>query len=86
MDRPRLNAAAATLVNPFSKKESHSPNAIITYKVLTLLTWLLSVVVSVYYSVESPADDLKHGRTIAGQNYLNPSGFTLNFPLVDLYL
>lgn len=58
----------------------------ITYKVLTLLTWLLSVVVSVYYSVHSPADDLKHGRTINGQNWLHLSGFTLNFVLVYIYL
>lgn len=51
-----------------------------------MLTWLLSVVVSVYYSVNSPADDLEHGRTIGGQNWLNPSGFTLNIVLVYIYL
>ncbi|KAJ0113845.1 ATP synthase F0 [Diaporthe amygdali] len=72
-------------INPFSKRESHSPAAVITYKVLTILTWLLSVVVSVYYSVRSPADDIKHGRTIEGQNYLHWSGFTLNFVLVYVY-
>ncbi|KAF3767361.1 DUF1774-domain-containing protein [Cryphonectria parasitica EP155] len=72
-------------INPFSKRESHSPSAVITYKVLTLLTWLLSVVISVYYTVASPADELKHGRTIPGQNFLHPSGFSLNFPLVDAY-
>ncbi|KAK7721337.1 hypothetical protein SLS64_001633 [Diaporthe eres] len=68
--------------NPFAKRESHPPAAVITYKVLTILTWLLSVIVSVYYSVRSPADDIKHGRTIEGQNYLHWSGFTLNFVLV----
>lgn len=73
-------------MNPFSKKESHSPSAVITYKVLTLLTWALAVVFSIYYSIDSPADDLKHGRTIPGQNALHISGFTLNFPLVDVYL
>lgn len=73
-------------MNPFSRKESHSSSAVITYKVLTLLTWILSVVVSIYYSVKSPADDLKYGRTLAGQNALHPSGFSLSFPLVDVYL
>ncbi|CAN8102963.1 unnamed protein product [Discula destructiva] len=72
-------------VNPFSKKESHSPRAIITYKVLTILSWLLSVVVSIYYTVRSPTDDLRYGRTLPGQNYLHPSGFTLNFSLVYFY-
>lgn len=75
-----------SLVNPFSRKESHSSSAVITYKVLTLLTWVLSVVVSIYYSVRSPADELKYGRTLAGQNALHPSGFSLNFPLLDVYL
>lgn len=70
-------------VNPFSKKESHTSKEIITYKVLTILSWLLSVIVSVYYSIESPADKL---FTIAGQNYAHRSGFTLNFDLVYLYL
>lgn len=71
--------------NPFAKRESHPPAAVITYKVLTILTWLLSVIVSVYYSARSPADDIKHGRTIEGQNYLHWSGFTLNFVLVYVY-
>lgn len=70
-------------VNPFSKKESRSPKEVITYKVLTILSWLLSVVVSVYYSTHSPAHDY---LTIPGQNLLHPSGFTLNFGLVYFYL
>lgn len=74
------------IVNPFSKRESHSSSAVITYKVLTAITWLLSVIVSIHYSVVSPADELKYGRTIQGQNALHPSGFTLNFVLVDVYL
>lgn len=73
-------------VNPFAKRVSHSSSTVITYKVLTLLTWVLSVVFSVYYTVDSPADDIKHGRTIEGQNWLHLSGFTLNFVLVYIYL
>lgn len=70
-------------VNPFSKKESHTSKEIITYKVLTILSWLLSVVVSVYYSIHAPA----HGfLTVPGKSIVNPSGFSLNFHLVFLYL
>lgn len=72
-------------INPFAKRESHHPAAVIAYKVLTLLTWALSVVVSVYYTVRSPNEDLKHDFTIPGQNYIHLSGFTLNFVLVDIY-
>lgn len=77
----RLTAAA--IVNPFAKKESHSPKTIVTYKVLTILSWLLAVIPSIYYSVESPSNKL---FTIPGQLYVNPSGFTLNWPLVAFYL
>jgi len=70
-------------VNPFSQKESHTSKEIITYKVLTILSWLLSVVVSVYYTIHSPADEW---LTVPGRNLVNPSGFTLNPPLVFVYL
>lgn len=50
-----------------------------------MLSWILAVIPTIYYSIESPADDLRHGRTIPGQNWLHPSGFTLNFVLVDIY-
>lgn len=81
MPRPDYHIA-----NPFAKRETHPPAAVIAYKVLTITTWLLAVIASVYYSVRSPSDDIKHGRTIEGQNYLHLSGFTLNFVLVYIYL
>lgn len=73
-------------MNPFAKRDEHSSSTVIAYKILTLLTWALSVIFSVYYTVASPADDIKHGRTIEGQNWLHLSGFTLNFVLVYIYL
>jgi hypothetical protein len=71
--------------NPFSKRESHSAESLIVYKILTILTWLLSVVVSVYYTIHEPHDGFTIRKRIWDQNYLYPSAFTLNSTLVDIY-
>jgi hypothetical protein len=71
--------------NPFSRRESHTAESVIVYKVLTILTWLLSVVVSVYYCVEEPHDGYTIRRRIWDQNYLYPSAFTMNSTIADIY-
>ncbi|KJZ79788.1 hypothetical protein HIM_00502 [Hirsutella minnesotensis 3608] len=71
--------------NPFSKRETHSSSSILTYKVLTLLSWLLSVVVSVYYVTHEPHDGFTIRNRIWDQNYLYPSAFTMNHVLADIY-
>ncbi|KAJ9136440.1 ATP synthase f0 [Pleurostoma richardsiae] len=72
-------------LNPFAKRDTHSPNAVITYKILSILTWLLSVVVTVYYTFERPEDGHTKKRRIWEQNHRYPSGFTLNSIIVDIY-
>ncbi|KAJ3473111.1 hypothetical protein NLG97_g10511 [Lecanicillium saksenae] len=62
--------------NPFSRRESHSVGEITTYKVLTLLSWALSVLVSVWYTI--------HGQ-IWSINYHNRSAFTMNSVLASIY-
>ena len=78
-------AMLTSTVNPFAKRESHSANSIIWYKVLTLASWLLSVVVTVYYAIEPPHDGKYHRGTIWHQNYLHYSGFTLNSVITSIY-
>jgi len=73
------------LVNPFAKRESHSTQSITTYKVLTILSWILSVVVSVYYVVYEPTDGFHIRRRIWDQNYLYPTAFTMNSTIADIY-
>lgn len=72
-------------VNPFAKRETHSSTSITTYKVLTLLSWVLSVITTVYYDFESPHDGHLIRRTIWGQNYAHPSGFTQNATITSIY-
>jgi hypothetical protein len=77
--------------NPFSKRETHSRESIITYKVLTILTWLLSVAVTVYYVFFQPETivvDPKHHhepQPIWYQNRTWQTGFTLNKIITSLY-
>jgi hypothetical protein len=77
-----------SVVNPFAKREQHTRGSVITYKVLTIVTWLLSVIVSVYYTFDYPS----HGRYAHGHatriwdvNYAYRTGFTLNYMIVSLY-
>jgi hypothetical protein len=71
--------------NPFSKRESHGSGSITTYKILTLITWALSVIVSVYYTVHSPHDGHTIRKRIWDQNSLYPTAFTMNSVIASIY-
>ncbi|KOS17589.1 Uncharacterized protein ESCO_003141 [Escovopsis weberi] len=74
--------------NPFVRRETHSVASIRAHKVLAILTWILSVVVSVYYTARAP-DGVDHGglvyRRIWKMNYLYPSAFTMNNTIAEIY-
>lgn len=73
-------------VNPFAKRESHSVQAVWTYKILTILSWLLVVVTSINYTFAHPHDDVKHWRnTIWGHNKHYATPFALNALMASLY-
>ncbi|KAK0617826.1 hypothetical protein B0T17DRAFT_311590 [Bombardia bombarda] len=72
-------------INPFARRDSHSANSVITYKVLTLLSWLLSLISTIYYTYESPHDGHYHRRTIWGQNYFHFSAFSQNYLITSLF-
>ncbi|KFY94303.1 hypothetical protein V500_03345 [Pseudogymnoascus sp. VKM F-4518 (FW-2643)] len=72
-------------INPFAKRETHDPHAILWYKICTILTWLLSVVTSVYYTFDAPYDDKTKQRTIWGQNSHHHTAFALNSCIASIY-
>ncbi|KAI9799364.1 MAG: hypothetical protein M1833_004063 [Piccolia ochrophora] len=72
-------------INPFAKRESRSNVSILTYKVLTIISWLLTVVSTLYYLSNKPHDDKYHGRTIWGQNKHYDTPFALDKVIVSLY-
>lgn len=73
-------------INPFSKRDSHDAKTIWAYKILTILSWLLVVVTSVYYTFHSPHDVGKHVRhSIWGQNSAHHTAFALNSLIASIY-
>lgn len=57
----------------------------LAYKLLTVLSWLLSVVVSIYYVVNAPKDGFTIRRRIWDQNALYRTAFTMSPVLADIY-
>jgi hypothetical protein len=49
-------------VNPFARRESYPVQAVWIYKLLSIISWLVVVVTSVYYSFYEPEDDKEEGR------------------------
>lgn len=83
---PKYSKMPLSDANPFLRRESHSVRAVWTYKVLTIITWLLTVLTSVYYTFEVPHDDKKRWRnTIWGHNATHPTPFALNALMTSLY-
>jgi hypothetical protein len=76
----------ASTVNPFARRESHTTQSIWTYKILTILTWLLLVITAFYYSFHVPTDDKKHWRhTIWGVNRSHGTPFAQNQIITSIY-
>lgn len=51
----------------------------------TIITWLLSVLTSIYYSHEAPHDGKYARHSIWDQNKLHPSAFSMNALFTSLY-
>ena len=81
----RLSSANILIVNPFSSHDEYSRQAIITYKIVTAITWLLAVVTSIYYTLEKPHEGVYHRRTIWGQNSYHKTPFTMNAIITSIY-
>ncbi|KAI9892230.1 MAG: hypothetical protein M1814_001689 [Vezdaea aestivalis] len=71
--------------NPFSKKEAHGQKSVLTYKILTTLSWLLVVVSGFYYSFHAPKEGKYAHRTIFGQNRAIPTPFSPNQVIISIY-
>jgi hypothetical protein len=78
-------AANTCADNPFAKRESHSAASVLTYKILTILTWILAIVVSIYYTFNAPQDGEWHGHTIWDQNNRYHTAFHMNSIIGSIY-
>lgn len=71
--------------NPFAKRESHSNQAIWTYRVAATITWIVNVVANIYYTYGKPTDGHQYNDSIWGHNDLRVTAFSLNALIVSLY-
>lgn len=72
-------------INPFAKRDSHSASAVVTYKILSLTSWLLSLLVSFYYTFNDTHDAFHIRRRIWDINDLYLTGFRLDHLITSLY-
>ncbi|KAI9839167.1 MAG: hypothetical protein M1819_003160 [Sarea resinae] len=72
-------------VNPFKNREAHSRGSIIAYKICTVVTWLVLVVTSFYYTFNKPHEGKHKRRTIWGQNKHHATPFALNAIITSIY-
>ncbi|KAF9892338.1 hypothetical protein FE257_002115 [Aspergillus nanangensis] len=74
----------ASNYNPFTKRESHGRLSLGSYRVLVPLSWLLVVVVGLYYTVHAP-DDVKHGHKIFKQADRHTTPFSHSVVVTGIY-
>jgi len=70
--------------HPFAKRESMSKNRLLWYKILTIVSWLLVVIMVLMYHSTHPTEK-KHSHSIWGQNSRHHSPFALNKFVTDIY-
>lgn len=72
--------------NPFSRRESHTAQSILVYKILSILSWLLVLVTTIYYTFHAPDDDVVQWRhTIWGVNRIYKTPFAQNAIITSIY-
>ncbi|KAL2005880.1 hypothetical protein VTN00DRAFT_10373 [Thermoascus crustaceus] len=59
--------------NPFAKREAYGRNSLVAYRILVPLSWVLVLVVGIYYSVHKP-DDIENGHRLwkQGDKHITP--------------
>lgn len=75
----------ANSINPFAKRDEHDKRAIFGYKLFTIITWILAVVVSFYYTFNAPHEGTRERHTIWGQNSRHDTAFKMNPIIASIY-
>ncbi|KAF2262233.1 DUF1774-domain-containing protein [Lojkania enalia] len=72
-------------VNPFSRRDEYSKEAILFYKVGTFASYLVLLVTAIYYDIHAPGEGRKPRHTIWKQNALHQTPFTQNAVVTSVY-
>ncbi|KAF8432807.1 hypothetical protein BGX38DRAFT_243122 [Terfezia claveryi] len=77
--------------NPFARHQQVTRANILWYRTLTIITWLLSFIPTIYYTYYTPHDNASphhhyhHRHTTFGQSHAHPTPFTINHVFVSIY-
>lgn len=77
--------------NPFARHHEVTRANIMWYRTLTILTWLLSFIPTIYYTYHTPHDNATpghhygHRHTTFGQSDVHPTPFTIDHVFVSIY-
>lgn len=70
-------------VNPFSRRDEFSSQALIVHRITTLVTYIVFLVTAIYYTFERPHEGHKPRHTIWGNNAASP--FAQNSIMTSIY-
>jgi len=78
--------ADITVASRFAEQENHEVQAVWTYKAMTMVTWLGTVLVSIYYTFGMP-DRVREqgGKTIWDLNQTYHTLFAFNAVIIAIY-
>ncbi|KAF2243080.1 DUF1774-domain-containing protein [Trematosphaeria pertusa] len=83
MSENGVAASGGRRLNPFSRREEFSPQALILHRVCTLVTYLVFLITAIYYTFKAPGEGHKPRRTIWGNN--RPTAFAQNSVITSIY-
>ncbi|KAF1998707.1 hypothetical protein P154DRAFT_564472 [Amniculicola lignicola CBS 123094] len=72
-------------LNPFSRHDDRSREALLFYKITTFVSWLLLLVTSFYYTFHAPHEGKYARHRFWKQNSLHPTPFSQNALFTSLY-
>jgi len=70
--------------NPFGRRESYGKNALLAYRILAPISWLLVVIVGIYYSAHRPYDK-SHSHNIWKQANKHHTPFSESTIVTGIY-
>jgi hypothetical protein len=70
-------------VNPFARRDEHTNQTILLYKVTTLVTYIVLLITAIYYTFRKPHEGHHPHRTIWGNNLATP--FAQNAIITSIY-
>ncbi|KAL2866864.1 DUF1774 domain-containing protein [Aspergillus lucknowensis] len=72
------------IYNPFARRESHGAYSLATYRFLAPLSWVLVVVIGIFYTVRTP-DDVSNSHTIWDNFLLRITPFSVQLTVTQLF-